>query len=59
MPAVIGKFSSLENKANKVITDVGEVTSKVKENPSLLLRPPKDKDKEKDKAANDKPTVRP
>ncbi|HEV8689524.1 MAG TPA: MlaD family protein [Ideonella sp.] len=55
LPEVIEKFSSLENKASRVIGDVGEVTKKVKENPSLLLRPPKDKDKNKDKAANDKP----
>ncbi len=56
LPHVIEKFSALENKAGKVISDVGEVTSKVKENPSLLLRPPKDKDKDKDKdkGANDK-----
>jgi phospholipid/cholesterol/gamma-HCH transport system substrate-binding protein len=43
MPRVIAKFSAIESKANKVVTDIGEVTAKVKENPSLLLRRPKKK----------------
>jgi phospholipid/cholesterol/gamma-HCH transport system substrate-binding protein len=49
------KFSTLESKTGKVLSDVGEVTQKVKEDPSLLLRRPKkkpsdeeDKDKSKD-----------
>ena len=46
LPKVIAKFSSIENKTTKVLTDVGEVTQKVKQNPSLLLRgPPKEKEK--------------
>jgi phospholipid/cholesterol/gamma-HCH transport system substrate-binding protein len=43
LPAAIEKFSALESKTQKVLTDVGEVTAKVKENPSVLLRRPKDK----------------
>ena len=43
LPKVIEKFSTLEDQAKKVVTDVGEVTSKIKENPSLLLRRPKEK----------------
>jgi phospholipid/cholesterol/gamma-HCH transport system substrate-binding protein len=43
LPKVIEKFSSIEGQAKKVLTDVGEVTSKVKEDPSLLLRRPKQK----------------
>jgi len=57
LPAALEKFSAIENKANKVLTDVGQVTgtvkeaasdikettAKVKENPSLLLRRPKEK----------------
>jgi phospholipid/cholesterol/gamma-HCH transport system substrate-binding protein len=43
LPKVIEKFSSIEDQAKKVVTDVGEVTSKIKENPSVLLRPPKGK----------------
>jgi phospholipid/cholesterol/gamma-HCH transport system substrate-binding protein len=58
LPKVIEKFSAVEIKANKVLTDIGqatgtvkeaagdikETTAKVKENPSLLLRrPPKAK----------------
>jgi hypothetical protein len=38
---VIEKFSSLESQGRKVLTDVGEVTQKVKEDPSVLLRRPK------------------
>jgi len=45
LPKVIEKFSALENQGKKVLSDVGEVTTKVKEDPSLLQRRPKDKDK--------------
>ena len=42
LPRVVEKFSALEDKANKVVTDVGGVTAKIKEDPSVLLRgPPK------------------
>jgi len=47
LPEVIAKFSQIENQTKKVLSDVGEVTAKVKENPSLLLRPPKNKDADK------------
>jgi len=43
LPKVVEKFSALETQTAKVLTDVGEVTQKVKENPSLLLRRPKEK----------------
>jgi phospholipid/cholesterol/gamma-HCH transport system substrate-binding protein len=39
---IAAKFSSLENQVNKVVTDVGSLTNKVKDNPSLLLRRPKE-----------------
>jgi phospholipid/cholesterol/gamma-HCH transport system substrate-binding protein len=42
LPKVIDKFSSLEDQVKKVVTDVGGLTGKLKENPSLLLRPPKE-----------------
>jgi phospholipid/cholesterol/gamma-HCH transport system substrate-binding protein len=42
LPKVIDKFSSLEDQVKKVVTDVGGLTSKLKENPSLLLKPPKE-----------------
>ena len=42
LPAVVQKFSALEDKTARVLNDVGEVTQKVKENPSLLLRRPKE-----------------
>src|SRR4030095_10056382 len=48
LPRVIAKFSSLEDRASKVVTDVGGWTSKLKENPSLLLKSPKEKEKEKE-----------
>lgn len=44
LPKVLEKFSSLEDQAKKVVNDVGALTNKVKENPSLLLRRPKAKD---------------
>jgi len=42
LPRVVEKFSTLEDQARKVVTDVGGVTSRIKENPSLLLRSPKE-----------------
>ncbi|MEO8305589.1 MAG: MlaD family protein [Betaproteobacteria bacterium] len=45
LPKVISKFSSIEDKVQKVVTDVGSVTNKIKDDPSLLLRQPKEKDK--------------
>lgn len=47
LPKVIEKFSAIESRTTKVLTDVGEVTQKIKENPSLLLRKPKEKEKDK------------
>ena len=43
LPKVVEKFAALENQTAKVLTDVGEITKKVKENPSLLLRRPREK----------------
>ena len=45
LPKVIAKFSGIESQTHQVLSDVGEVTAKVKENPSLLLRRPKKEDK--------------
>jgi phospholipid/cholesterol/gamma-HCH transport system substrate-binding protein len=45
LPKVVSKFSSIEDQTKKVVTNIGEVTAKVKEDPSLLLRKPKSKDK--------------
>lgn len=47
LPRVLEKFSALEDQTKKVVSDIGAVTAKVKENPSLLLRRPK-KDKNDD-----------
>ena len=44
LPQVIEKFSSLENQTRRVLTDIGQTTQKVKEDPSLLLRRPKKND---------------
>jgi phospholipid/cholesterol/gamma-HCH transport system substrate-binding protein len=41
--AMADKFSGIGDQVKKVVTGVGEVTDKVKENPSLLLRRPKEK----------------
>jgi phospholipid/cholesterol/gamma-HCH transport system substrate-binding protein len=43
LPKVVSKFSAIEDQTKKVVTNVGELTAKVKENPSLLLRRPKHK----------------
>jgi len=51
LPRIVKKFSAIEDQTRKVVSDIGEVTAKVKENPSLLLRRPK-KDKD-DKADTD------
>jgi phospholipid/cholesterol/gamma-HCH transport system substrate-binding protein len=47
MPKIIRKFSSIEDQAKKVVTDIGGTASEIKENPSLLLFKKKDKGKEK------------
>ena len=52
LPRLAQKFSAIENKTSKVLDDVGEVTKKVKENPSVLLRGPKEKPSA---AANERP----
>ena len=51
LPRVVEKFSALEDQAKKVVTEVGGVTSKIKENPSLLLRPPKEPPAEQPRGA--------
>lgn len=43
LPKVVAKFSALEDRAGKVVSDVSGLTSKLKENPSLLLKGPKEK----------------
>ncbi|MBL0122869.1 MAG: MCE family protein [Betaproteobacteria bacterium] len=45
LPRVVEKFSAIEDQAKKVLNDVSGFTSKVKDNPSLLLRRP-EKDKQ-------------
>jgi phospholipid/cholesterol/gamma-HCH transport system substrate-binding protein len=49
LPRVIEKFSAIEDRANKVVADVGGLTRDLKENPSKLIWPSKDKNKDKDK----------
>ena len=48
LPNLVDKFSAIEDQVKKVVTSVGGLTDKVKENPSLLLRRP---DKESTDAA--------
>ena len=45
LPRVVEKFTAIEDQAKTVLKDVGSFTEKVKDNPSLLLRRPKEKDK--------------
>lgn len=40
LPKLVKKFSAIEDQVKKVVTSVGGLTEKVKENPSLLLRRP-------------------
>jgi phospholipid/cholesterol/gamma-HCH transport system substrate-binding protein len=53
LPKLLDKFSSIESQVKKVVTDVGGVTSEIKEDPSLLLRgkPSKEKTTPPDKNA--------
>lgn len=55
LPRVTEKFGVIEEQAKGVLNDVGEFTKKVKENPSLLLRRPKEPDKPVEPAATNKP----
>ena len=43
LPKIVSKFSNLEDQVKKVVTDAGELTEKVKANPSILLRGPEKK----------------
>jgi phospholipid/cholesterol/gamma-HCH transport system substrate-binding protein len=43
LPRVLAKFSALEDKATRVVSDVAGVTKDIKEDPSVLLRGRKDK----------------
>lgn len=44
LPKLVKKFSAIEDQAKKVVKNIDQLTNKVKENPSLLLRRPKSKD---------------
>jgi hypothetical protein len=43
LPRILEKFSAIEDQTKKVVTDVGEVTGKIKDNPLLRLGAPKEK----------------
>jgi hypothetical protein len=49
LPVPAHTFSSIEDQAKTVATDIGGVISKIKGNPSVLLGKPKDKDKDEPK----------
>ena len=42
LPKLVTKFAAIEDQMKKVLTNVGGLTEKVKDNPSLLLRRPKE-----------------
>jgi phospholipid/cholesterol/gamma-HCH transport system substrate-binding protein len=46
LPRLIDKLSAMEDQAKDILKDTKELTTKVKENPSLLLRRPRKKDLE-------------
>ena len=43
LPRILEKFSAIEDQTKKVVTDVGEVTGKIKDNPLLRLGAPREK----------------
>ncbi|WP_310453048.1 MlaD family protein [Sulfuritalea sp.] len=43
LPKLVKKFAAIEDQVKKVVTSVGSLTEKVKENPSLLLQRPQTK----------------
>ena len=45
LPKLVEKFSAIEDQVKKVVTAVGGVTEKVKDDPSLLLRRPEKENK--------------
>jgi phospholipid/cholesterol/gamma-HCH transport system substrate-binding protein len=47
LPKMIEKFSAIEEQTKKVVTDVGEVTGRIKDSPVMKLFPPKEKEEEK------------
>lgn len=52
LPKLVKKFSAIEDQVKKVVTSVSGLTEKVKENPSLLLRRPKESVKEPPSSGN-------
>jgi len=60
LPKIIGKFSAIEDKVSKVVTEVGGITNQIKEDPSVLLKGPKEKPAAKDaRSASDKEKLAP
>jgi phospholipid/cholesterol/gamma-HCH transport system substrate-binding protein len=51
LPKLLERFGSIETQVKKVLTDVGGVTSEIKEDPSVLLKGPKEKPAPADKNA--------
>jgi phospholipid/cholesterol/gamma-HCH transport system substrate-binding protein len=43
LPRILEKFSAIEDQTKKVVTDVGEVTGRIKDNPLLRLGAPREK----------------
>jgi len=37
LPKIVAKFSSIEDKVSKVVTDVGGLTNQIKDDPSVLI----------------------
>jgi len=43
LPKMVEKFSALEDQGKKVLNDMGSLTNRLKDNPSLLIFPQKEK----------------
>jgi phospholipid/cholesterol/gamma-HCH transport system substrate-binding protein len=51
LPKLLDKFSAIENQVKNVVTDLGATTTKIKENPSVLIWGSKDKTAPPEKSA--------
>jgi phospholipid/cholesterol/gamma-HCH transport system substrate-binding protein len=57
LPKLVEKFSAIEDQIKKVVTNVGGVADKVKDNPSLLVWPSGKEKKESRDAAKKSPEI--
>lgn len=54
LPKTVEKFSALEDQVSKLVKNIAALTERIKENPSLLLRRPKENKKPEPPKSRDK-----